>query len=144
MTRLIVALLIFAYAACELIACGGQLRGDVDAEAGFDLDAHWGESCYDYHGPVRSCHGVDGAPLFEGEGCANCVNKYCGVLRTRCLYNGTYPCTALMNPPFACCGDHLTTHYPEDVATRIDPGVDTTCLPYGLDDGSGLPPLGDL
>ena len=51
---------------CEICACGGELGGDVDAEAGFDVNAHWGECCYEYKGPFPSCIDLDGsliAPL---------------------------------------------------------------------------------
>ena len=135
MIRSLLAATSMTLALLEVFACGGKLQGGVDAT--FDLDAHWGECCYELTGPAPSCRGPDGGFVAVADHPQTCSpTQYCGVNRNGCI-NGSNGCHELSSPPFACCGDRNIVGTPD---ARLD-GINVNCLPYGLDDGSGLPPL---
>ncbi len=140
---------IFIYLTCELAACGGELKADVDATT-FDLDAHWGECCYFDKGPTPYC---PSDAQFGGGGLPNgwyrCEDwQYCGVPRDCPNTHGPNPeCHSGLFPVYACCGSGNTpthpgpTTVPEGSPDWFAPGMDLDCLPVALDDGAGLPSI---
>jgi hypothetical protein len=143
MIRSLLAALTMTLAMGEVfVCCGGEIQNDVDAEAGFDVAAHWGECCYRYKGPAPTCRGPDGGEIALADEPMQCPPfQYCGVKRDWCGPNGCANGHDLDPIPFQCCGDLQRGAGGVPIPDAADNGIDPDCLPYGLDDGSGLPAI---
>jgi hypothetical protein len=145
MTRtLLVAAAIIA-SGVDVVACGGDLvKLSVDADAPFDLDAHWNECCF-WDAGIGDCGALRGGDTLHGSSSnwsngKQCLGQYCGVHRDRCPDGSHNPseCDGLDDPPFLCCGVRLLTQEDGAPPGWTQEGIELDCLPEGLDDGSGL------